>query len=76
MKNETLAHIIKYHASPGSYDMDMLKDGMNLYMATGHYVKVERNGDEVKVGGAKILGTMKASNGIVHVVDTVLLPPD
>ncbi|MCB0595946.1 MAG: fasciclin domain-containing protein [Phaeodactylibacter sp.] len=45
-------------------------------MATGHYVKVERNGDEIKVGGAKILGTVKASNGIVHVVDAVLLPPD
>ena len=72
---QKLAHIIKYHASPGSYNLDMLKDGMNLYMATGHYVKVERKGDEVTVGGARILGTVKASNGIVHVVDTVLLPP-
>jgi uncharacterized surface protein with fasciclin (FAS1) repeats len=26
------------------------------------------------VHGAKILGTVKASNGIVHVVDKVLLP--
>ena len=73
---QKLARIIKYHASPGSYNVDMLKDGMNLYMAAGHYVKVERNGDEIKVGGAKILGTVKASNGIVHVVDAVLLPPD
>ena len=73
---QKLAHIIKFHAAPGSYDMNMLKDGMNLYMATGHYVKVERKGDEVTVGGARILGTVKASNGIVHVVDTVLLPPD
>lgn len=73
---QKLARIIKYHASPGNYNADMLKDGMNLYMATGHYVKVERAGDEVKVGGAKILGTVKASNGMVHVVDAVLLPPD
>lgn len=73
---QKLGRIIKYHASPGSFNTDMLKDGMNLYMATGHYVKVEKNGDEIKVGGAKILGTVKASNGIVHVVDTVLLPPD
>ncbi|MCO6490459.1 MAG: fasciclin domain-containing protein [Phaeodactylibacter sp.] len=73
---QKLARIIKYHASPGSFNTDMLKDGMNLYMATGHYVKVERNGDVIKVGGAKIAGTVKASNGIVHVVDAVLLPPD
>ena len=73
---DKLARIIKYHASPGSYSTEMLKDGTNLYMATGHYVKVERNGEEIRVGGAKILGTVKASNGIVHVVDTVLLPPD
>lgn len=73
---QKLARIIKYHAAPGSYNTDMLKDGMNLYMATGHYVKVERSGDEVKVGGARILGTAKASNGLVHVVDAVMLPPE
>ena len=72
----TLARIIKHHAAPGSYTTDMLKDGMNLYMATGYYLKVENDGNEAKVGGAKILGTVKASNGIVHVVDVVLLPPD
>ena len=73
---DKLARIIKYHASPGSYSTEMLKNGTNLYMAIGHYVKVESNGEEIRVGGAKILGTVKASNGIVHVVDAVLLPPD
>jgi uncharacterized surface protein with fasciclin (FAS1) repeats len=27
------------------------------------------------IGGAKILGSVKAGNGIVHVIDKVLLPP-
>jgi uncharacterized surface protein with fasciclin (FAS1) repeats len=27
------------------------------------------------VGGAKILASIKAGNGIVHVIDKVLLPP-
>ncbi len=27
------------------------------------------------VGGAKILGSVKAGNGIVHVIDKVMLPP-
>lgn len=72
----TLARIIKFHASPGNYGIDMLKDGMNLYQASGHYVKVKKEGDVTTVAGAKILGTVEASNGIVHVIDKVILPPE
>ena len=70
-----LAAIIKYHASPGNYQGDLLKDGMKLYQASGHYVDVKKEGDTWTVGGAKILGTVQASNGVVHVVDKVMLPP-
>lgn len=71
-----LAKIIKYHASPGKYTTDLLKNGQRLFQASGHYVNVEKNGDEIKVGGAKILASVEASNGIIHVVDKVMLPPD
>ncbi len=70
-----LASIIKYHAAPGNYQGDLLKDGMRLYQASGHYVKVAKSGDDITVDGAKILGTVQASNGVVHVVDKVMLPP-
>jgi uncharacterized surface protein with fasciclin (FAS1) repeats len=73
---QTLARIIKFHASPGNYKGDMLRDNMNLYQASGHYIKVKRNGDQVTIDGANILGTVEASNGVVHVIDKVLLPPD
>ena len=69
-----LAGIIKYHASPGNYQGKLLKDGMRLYQASGHYVNVVKNGDVVTVDGAKILGTVQASNCVVHVVDKVMLP--
>ena len=72
----TLARIIKFHAAPGKYMGDGLKDGMRLFMASGHYLNIEKDGDNVSIGGAKILGTVEASNGVVHVIDTVLLPPD
>ncbi len=71
-----LAAIIKYHASPGNYQGALLKDGMKLYQASGHYVDVKKEGDTWVVGGAKILGTVQASNGVVHVVDKVMLPPN
>lgn len=73
---EKLATIIKYHASPGKYLGNLLNSQTNLYQATGHYIKVEKAGEKVKVGGANILATVEASNGVVHVVDKVLLPPE
>ncbi len=71
-----LKRIITYHAAPGTYKGNMLKDGMNLFMATGDNTKIKVEGDAVTVNGAKILGTVDASNGVVHVIDTVLLPPE
>lgn len=70
-----LAKILTRHAAPGTYKTAYLKDGMTLYMATGDYLPVvkDENGDWF-VGGAKILGSVDCSNGIVHVVDKVILP--
>jgi len=58
------------------YKGSLLKDGMNLYQATGHYIKVDVNDDQVTIAGANVIGTVDASNGVVHVIDQVLLPPD
>jgi uncharacterized surface protein with fasciclin (FAS1) repeats len=72
----TLSQIIKFHASPGKYEGDLFKDGQRLFQASGHYVNVEKEGDKVTVHGANILGTAQASNGVVHIVDKVMLPPE
>ncbi len=74
----TLADILKYHVTPGNYSKAFLKSAFNgkeLGQANNQYVLVEVKGDDVYVGGAKILGSVKAGNGIVHVVDKVMLPP-
>ena len=65
--------IITSHASPGTFTGVTLKAGMKIYLATGHYVDVEERDGDMYVNGAKILGTVSASNGVVHVVDTVFL---
>ncbi len=73
-----LATIITRHAAPGSYDQEALKKearkGRKLYMATGDYLEVVVNGDEITVGGAKVIGTIQTSNGVINVVDKVILP--
>ena len=68
-----LANIVTSHASPGTFTGELLKDGSQIYLATGQYVDVEVKDGDTYVNGAKILGTVDASNGVVHVVDTVFL---
>ena len=72
---ETLIKIIQFHAAPGTYKGKYLKDGQKLFMASGHYIDVEVKEDGTYVNGSKILATIDASNGVVHVIDDVFLPP-
>tara|TARA_R110000850_G_scaffold30630_2_gene84185 strand:+ start:34387 stop:34965 length:579 start_codon:yes stop_codon:yes gene_type:complete len=75
---DQLALILKHHVAPGNYPVDMLErtveKGRNLGMASNQSIDVTKEGDDIYVGGAKIIGTVKASNGWVHVIDTVILP--
>jgi len=73
---EKLAYIITYHAAPGTYKGDMIKGVMGIGQAIGGKVDVQVKEDGTYVNGAKILGTVEASNGVVHVIDSVLLPPE
>lgn len=73
---ETLKNIITFHAAPGSYTGNNIKGVMGIGQATGDKVKVETKDGETYVNGAKVLATVKASNGYVHVIDKVLLPPE
>lgn len=72
---DALANILKYHVTPGNYSKDFLKKFKKLGQANNGYVKVEVVDGEPMIGGAKILASIKAGNGIVHVIDKVLLPP-
>lgn len=73
-----LATILTRHAAPGSYNIKALKKearkGRKLYMATGDYFEVTTEGDDVFVNGVKVLASIQTVNGIVNVVDEVLLP--
>nr|AWJ66152.1 putative Sensory subunit of low CO2-induced protein complex [uncultured bacterium] len=72
---DALANILKYHVTAGNYSKDFLMKFKKLGQANDQNVTVEVKGDDVFVGGAKIIGSVKAGNGIVHVIDKVMLPP-
>ncbi|MDO6603066.1 fasciclin domain-containing protein [Arenibacter palladensis] len=70
-----LANILKYHVTAGNYSKEFLMKFKKLGQANDQNVAVEVVGEDVLVGGAKILASVPAGNGIVHVVDKVMLPP-
>jgi len=71
---DKLAYILKHHVTPGNYDYEFLKKVKKLGQASNESISVEVIDGEVYVGGAKIIASIPAGNGIVHVVDKVILP--
>ncbi len=45
-------------------------------MANGAKATLAVDGDAVSINGARVIASIPASNGMVHVVDAVLLPPE
>lgn len=71
---DQLAAILKHHVTPGNYDKDFLKNFKKLGQADDTSVPVKVENDDVFIGNAKIIASVPAGNGIVHVVDAVILP--
>ncbi|NNF18749.1 MAG: fasciclin domain-containing protein [Flavobacteriaceae bacterium] len=71
----TLSNILTYHVTPGKYSKEFLKKFTKLGQANNQNVMIKVEGDDVYVGEAKIIASIQAGNGIVHVIDKVMLPP-
>ncbi len=74
-KQAELREILKYHVAPATWETSALKDGMTLGMANGKKTKIRVVDGKIHIDDATVVASIRASNGIVHVVDTVLLPP-
>jgi uncharacterized surface protein with fasciclin (FAS1) repeats len=76
----TLTKILTYHVVPGKLAASDLKDGMKLKTAEGEDLSVKHHGDKVWIIDAKggqsmvTISNVNQSNGVIHVVDTVLMP--
>jgi uncharacterized surface protein with fasciclin (FAS1) repeats len=71
-----LTKILTYHVVPGSVLSTSLKSG-DVTSVEKSPLKVVVNGGKVTVGGANVVkADIKASNGVIHVIDKVLIPPD
>lgn len=76
LSNETeLTRVLTYHVVPGTYTAADLAGTDNLTTLSGATLTVSTDGG-VKVDGATVVtADIQAKNGVIHVIDTVMLPP-
>ena len=75
-KKDVLADILQYHVSVGIYKEDMLQDGQSLGQVNSQNITISKKDGKIMVNGtAHVIGTVMASNGIIYIIDEVLLPP-
>jgi uncharacterized surface protein with fasciclin (FAS1) repeats len=72
---QKLADILQHHVAVAVYKISMLKDGQILGMVDGSNAKISKKDGAIYIDKAKIIATVEASNGIIHVIDEVILPP-
>jgi uncharacterized surface protein with fasciclin (FAS1) repeats len=76
----TLTKILTYHVVPGKLEASDLTDGKKLKTVQGEELTIRRSGDTVMIIDAKggsstvTIPDVNQSNGVIHVVDTVLMP--
>lgn len=74
-KKADLADILQYHVFVGVLKLESMQDGQTYNMVNGANVTIGVKDGKYTVNGANIVGTVPASNGVIYVIDQVLLPP-
>jgi uncharacterized surface protein with fasciclin (FAS1) repeats len=76
----TLTKILTYHVVPGKLEASSLTDGKKLKTVEGEELTVKHQDGKVWIVDAKggtsmvTIANVNQSNGVIHVVDTVLMP--
>ncbi len=69
-----LVNILYHHVTTSALDLESIKASGKLAMVDGTSEAITTKGDDSYIGGAKIVASIRASNGWVHVIDAVLVP--
>ncbi|XP_047472767.1 transforming growth factor-beta-induced protein ig-h3-like [Penaeus chinensis] len=74
---EKLKSVLLYHVVPGTVLSSALSDGLMVATAEGGDLRVNIKGNAVTVNDVDVTrADIQASNGVIHVVNQVLLPPE
>jgi len=73
---DTLVAILTYHVVAGKVTAADVVKLTSAETVQGEEITIKVDGDMVMVNDAKVTATdIMASNGVIHVIDTVILPP-
>lgn len=73
---DQLAAILTYHVVAGKVMSSDLSNGQKAKTVQGEKVGVSINGGTVKIDDARVvMADVQAKNGVVHIIDKVILPP-
>ena len=74
---EMLTKILTYHVVAGTVTSDQVVNLSEAKTVAGIMAPIEVKMGSVYVGGAKVITPdVKASNGVIHIIDTVMVPPE
>jgi uncharacterized surface protein with fasciclin (FAS1) repeats len=75
-QKDALSNILEYHVYVGVIKTEQMRDGQSLGQVNGKNITINvKDGKYMVNGKANIIASVPASNGIIHVIDEVLLPP-
>ncbi len=71
-----LVRILTYHVVAGLAPSSSLSSGQQVTTLEGSPVTVTLEGGQIRINDSNVIATdIEASNGIIHVIDAVLIPP-
>jgi len=75
---DTLTSVLLYHVAEGAVLSSDLEDGQTITTLNGADITVSVSDEGVMLNGVAnvVLADVTASNGVIHAIDAVLLPPE
>ena len=71
---DALADVVSYHLVPGRMTAADIAGGVSAETVQGEALAISNHG-VIRIDGARLVsGDLEASNGVIHVIDRVLLP--
>lgn len=71
---EKLTEILQHHVTTSAFDLDAFSDGQDVSMVSAGTERITKKDGATYIGGAKVIASVRAGNGWVHITDAVLVP--